>query len=651
MGPGRPRIGKQAQVAAGAGLAAGLYLWLTFRLAWVCDDAYIVGRYARHLAGGDGLRFNVDEPVPVEGYSDPLWVAIAAGLELAGARSPEVIGGVSAGCGLAVLAGVGLGARRVLGVGESAALSAVVALAALPPFVIWATSGLETMAATAAWLATSLAAAAACRPAGELDVGGLGGRGTGLREGSADAGGRAESAPGAQASAGGLEDASPRVRADLGSEAEAAAPGSIGAGFGVAAGALCLLRPEGPVFIVCLLAAVGLWAGRPALERLRRGVVGWCAVLVAWQALRLGWHQAWVANTVPAKLVFGPAAWLRGGMYLLLFAGAWVSPVVAAWAGLRAASRSTPARILGAAAVIPAVFAVAVGGDYLPAGRFVHASLPVLAVLGAAVLEGLPTPGRALATVSAVVLLGGLPLADVQVVPRPVLYRLQRAVGSRHPVFRSDIWSVQREAERSAARVRWARAIRATVPAGSSIVARGVGALGYETELYVLDAYGIVSPEVAERAVHGLGAAPGHDRLVQRGFFMGRTPDVLFAFVLVAGRRGQVVESFPPQWGVFEDLGPEHPIYVAELVHAPLGEGSPPDDLMLIRALRPGEDPQALRDAFREACERSGYKAPPLEPLDERRRAIAIEKRRGGARIQEMLDEAGHKPEGARRAP
>jgi arabinofuranosyltransferase len=51
------------------------------------DDSFISFRYARNLAAGRGLVFNPGERV--EGYTNPLWVLIAAGLFKAGV-APEV---------------------------------------------------------------------------------------------------------------------------------------------------------------------------------------------------------------------------------------------------------------------------------------------------------------------------------------------------------------------------------------------------------------------------------------------------------------------------------------------------------------------------------------------------------------------------------
>jgi hypothetical protein len=50
------------------------------RCWWLFDDALISMRYAYHLANGDGLVWNIGEYV--EGYSNPLWVLVMAGVHL-----------------------------------------------------------------------------------------------------------------------------------------------------------------------------------------------------------------------------------------------------------------------------------------------------------------------------------------------------------------------------------------------------------------------------------------------------------------------------------------------------------------------------------------------------------------------------------------
>ena len=43
----------------------------------LCDDAFISMRYARNLAGGQGLVWNPGQP-PVEGFTSPAWVLLMA---------------------------------------------------------------------------------------------------------------------------------------------------------------------------------------------------------------------------------------------------------------------------------------------------------------------------------------------------------------------------------------------------------------------------------------------------------------------------------------------------------------------------------------------------------------------------------------------
>ena len=58
--------------------------WLAYQFNWVVDDAFISFRYARHLAEGHGLCFNVGENPRVEGYSNFLWILVLAPFEMMG---------------------------------------------------------------------------------------------------------------------------------------------------------------------------------------------------------------------------------------------------------------------------------------------------------------------------------------------------------------------------------------------------------------------------------------------------------------------------------------------------------------------------------------------------------------------------------------
>ena len=70
----------------GARLDLFLLLWvphalLVHRFWFLADDAFISFRFARNLALGHGLRYNLGAHVPVEGYSNFLWVIICSVFE------------------------------------------------------------------------------------------------------------------------------------------------------------------------------------------------------------------------------------------------------------------------------------------------------------------------------------------------------------------------------------------------------------------------------------------------------------------------------------------------------------------------------------------------------------------------------------------
>src|SRR5262245_34549479 len=81
-GPWRRKVVAACQGWAGAFLVGLIPLgYLVHRFWFVTDDAYISFRYARNLAHGFGLRYNVTENPPVEGYSNFLWTLLCAGIQ------------------------------------------------------------------------------------------------------------------------------------------------------------------------------------------------------------------------------------------------------------------------------------------------------------------------------------------------------------------------------------------------------------------------------------------------------------------------------------------------------------------------------------------------------------------------------------------
>ena len=140
------RIGRALAVVPWAALVVGLAL--AVRRASVVDDAFISFRYARNLAEGHGLVFNLSERV--EGYTNFLWTLVLSVLSLTGIDLLWIalVLGLVAFVG-AVLVTLRLG--RVLaeahGVHPYVPLAPVL-LSVQLVFVSFATTGLETMAAS-----------------------------------------------------------------------------------------------------------------------------------------------------------------------------------------------------------------------------------------------------------------------------------------------------------------------------------------------------------------------------------------------------------------------------------------------------------------------------------------------------------------------
>ncbi len=131
------------------------YTLLTYRFWYNVDDAFISFRYAKNWAMGFGLRYNVGPQQPEEGYSNFLWVAVCAFveyLELDITFWAPMLGFV---CGSLLLYLVFGTLRRDLSIGLGVAFSITLGLGLFPPYALWSTGGLGTMAFALSTFATA----------------------------------------------------------------------------------------------------------------------------------------------------------------------------------------------------------------------------------------------------------------------------------------------------------------------------------------------------------------------------------------------------------------------------------------------------------------------------------------------------------------
>jgi len=309
-------------------VAAGVAGWLH---RWTADDAFINFRVVDNLLAGDGPVYNAGERVEVA--TSTLWLALLSAAEALVPGDAVAWSSVALGlaCTMLGLAAAATAARRLF---RSASRWLTVpfgaaALAALPPFWDFTTSGLET-GLSFGWLGASFLAAV--RVAGTPPTG----RGRGL-------------------------------------------PCAVLLGLGP------LVRPDlGVVSALLLLWLVFAVAGSRSARCTRLLVA--VALPVAVEIFRMGYYGLLVPNTAVAK-ESGRAVWGRGWDYLLDLVQPhqlWV-PLLLAVAVLAAVlprvSWRRPEMLLvvavEVAALAHAAYVVRVGGDFMH-GRFLLPSLFLL---------------------------------------------------------------------------------------------------------------------------------------------------------------------------------------------------------------------------------------------------------------------------------
>jgi hypothetical protein len=313
-------------------LVAVLYLGHASMFAgYIADDAGISLAYARNIISGFGPVLYPGAEA-VEGYSNPLWVALlGAGTALGLDRADGIplMKGLGLTFGFGTLLLTAIAARTTYPAGTRTAWLAPTILAALTPFVFWTTSGLEnSLYAFLVMLSVTLQL---------REVGGQG-----VRQWSA-----------------------------------------------LALSGVAVTRPEGVALFAAFLLHRILCGERG--NRLLQWMAIFAVLYGLFLASRVLIFGEWVPNTYYAKVdiydrrlthlasyLLDPAD--RGTRYVLESAR-WLWPLlVAAAIGLAGRQYWRTNLLLVSIIVGTALYAIYVGGDFWPAGRFFTATLPLLAI-------------------------------------------------------------------------------------------------------------------------------------------------------------------------------------------------------------------------------------------------------------------------------
>lgn len=455
-------------------LAAVLpFLLLVWRFEFVCDDAFISFRYARHLAEGAGLRFNPGDHTPVEGYSNLLWVLLLAPFELFGFDVTLAARALGTASSLALIALVTRFAVRTLQLGTVAAIVTALFLGTLPPLVVWSTGGLETALFSLLLMGVV---------AGLLET---------------------------------PEAPRTRVAATCAALAE-------------------LTRTDGWVWVGIVLAAAGVVAWLATPDAKRRAALlraAWITLVVlalttlAHTGFRFAYHGDVVSNTVRAKGLMQPE---RGLMYVTGTALAVPSMLVAAALGLAGLVRRQRrvALAAGVAVVLGTTYVALPGGDFMTMGRLLVPLMPALALLLASGLQaGFARGGLraliALGLAACAIALSLTSAFDVHLVPRSVRERF--AFRGNTGVYETEVEMWRSMRDRAQLWSLQGRALGLYTKEGESMIGYAIGAIGYYSDLFLYDGFGLVDRDVA-RVPPDQGVSTGHARVVTPEFFFPKQP-------------------------------------------------------------------------------------------------------------------------------
>lgn len=472
------------------------FAWLVSHFWWTCDDAFISFRYVQHLVRGDGLIFNPGESPPVEGFTNLLWILVLSPFHSLGLALPFVANGISAACGMLLMAMmVQFLTRRGAELWDSGAYALV--FVTLPPIAIWATSGLETMPFTLAVFSTYMV----------------------------------------------LVESKGKQRVFLAC---------------LCAFAASLLRADGALWCgFAFVASLLSYSEAMPFDRQRqkdqwRAVLATGVLLTLGVALHFAWRYSyfgeWLPNTAKIKAGFTMLRAQRGVNYLLslLLAVPALALIPLLALPFMGRMRRGAGFGLGALAFVALglTYCVYVGGDFMAMGRLVVPTLPFFVLILAATGQSIGKRSLVLMPVTALVGLGLLGCFGKLPVPSSWYQAAHFRWNQDLAHTELEQWNFMGNEVKDNRRLGRALALH-TLP-GEKLVRGNIGAIGYYSDIVLLDVNGLVIPEVASSSTPVERASPGHDRRVGAAFFRDWQPDYQYATILPASLDPHF--GFTPRW-------------------------------------------------------------------------------------------------------
>lgn len=430
----------------------------------VAEDAFITLRYAQNLAQGRGAVFNPGEHV--EGYSNFLWMVLLAALHWAlGLDLVELARSLGQAAALGTVVAAWWVTRRVTAGRADLSLLAAMAVAFSGSVAAYGPSGLETpLFALLLLLALGLVLGGALR------------------------------------------------------------------GGGLVAALATMTRPDGSLVLAALLLWLLLRRAPTHKQRLlyaARFALPAAALLLPWTCWRLWYYGYLIPNSVAAKMGADLGTRLDwGASYLWTFVVTNPLPLVLlAVAALALARRDRLEHqrqdyLLVGLPLLLTLYVVLVGGDWMPAWRYLVPSIPlgVVAACRAWHVAHPPAHAQPLGRASP----GQLALLLLAC----VLCVLQLGLSEFHPNLRPAVKRWQLQLKAATAVGRW---FRRSLPPGTLIATYANGALSYHAGagLRIIGTLGLTDEHIARRGKKSPSLGPGH-MAGDKFYVIGRRPALVF---------------------------------------------------------------------------------------------------------------------------
>lgn len=472
-----------------------LHTLLVYKFWFVCDDAFISFTFSKNFADGNGLRFNLGNHIPIEGYSNFLWVMMASLFEFFNLNLSFFVPFVSYLFSCFLCFRVYRVLREIYGVSSIISYLTLLLVVSFTPFSVWTTSGLATMP-----FATMIFYVF------ELIV----------------------------------------LRSNF---KKALIPSII----------LVLLRVEGILWIIGVLISLGFkgFFNKNSKEEMLvrfKDLFAYSLVILGVMLIylncRYNYFNEWLPNTVHAKSSMSSFTLERGFNYVAVYFLSFLTPFLLILGFfLRNKEKTFPLVVMSGGVL---AYSVLVGGDFMTMGRFLLPILPYLFIIISVFVSYYIKNKKSQVIVLVLLIALQIPSSfNYHLVPESIRSKFHFRFNSS--VYRGEYTQWEYMKNNS---LKWAelgKALKSKTNKGETLVAGAIGNLGYYSDLFIYDRFGLVT-KIVKKNKRQIKRSPGHDVVVPITYFLDRKPDYLAASLIETNNKNKIKKN-ANSWKKYEKNG------------------------------------------------------------------------------------------------